>query len=269
MKRINFKLITIILFLQIAVIYCTDKNELSVTIKGNDYSGVYEGMIDISLCCEAYGIVNGWVAFDFSQNPPVILYDGVFYEGISIADNKLLNIEESEYSVYPVNTFGIFGENNGKYGLWYNYRSDDPEYDAGKTFLVKTGDISQAQSLIDKYRKEKDRFDVFFAKLKNYVIIKDYNGISSLVNYPIEDNSCSQYNNKSNKNLINEKEFASRIKTIMASSGTDFNTDFTYNRIEDDAPEFSGGIYVVYLGGQVHIKEINNEFKIIALLCYG
>jgi len=135
-----------------------------------DYSGVYKGEIGRLLCCEDYETFQGWIAFDFTQDPPVILEDGCFWDGnfrgdtnVHLTGDSLIGEYLDTNNEYEKEILGVFDRNKGVDGYWYNY-NDPFLYEAStKSFLKKTGGLGEAQALIDKYKKQNKSFDALLA----------------------------------------------------------------------------------------------------------
>lgn len=98
------KVIIVILFLLVSN-FCfaqkpkPNKNSNIKVSTQTEYSGVYEGVLDYSTCCVNYDSASGWIALDLESDPPVILYDGVFYKHIVLLGDKL--VDNSGYSDHP------------------------------------------------------------------------------------------------------------------------------------------------------------------------
>ena len=240
-----------------------DKNNNIQRSSQTEYSGVYEGVLDFGTCCGSYDSAFGWIAFDMESNPPVILYDGVFSNYITLIGNKL--IDNSEYSDYPNKSLGYFGVTNGISGIWYNNIGIiDPDSPV-KVFLKKTGDINAARELITKYKVEKENWDVFFKNFKISVLNKDYKYISSLCySYPLNESSCKTF--ELIDDVYDEKELVKRLKIILSDVNAEENINFF--RFEDHNP-IGGGKYEVNCGAQFQFMELNGEYRLIGIYCYG
>lgn len=231
----------------------------------DEYSGVYKGIIDFGACCGVYEQGEGWIAFDFSENPPTVLYDGVFFNAVSLTGKNL--VDDGEYSAYPRKIIGVFGQNGTQKGFWYNYRDEEGSGSWGKVFLTKEGESSQAVELIETYRNENKRFELFFADLRSYIKQNDLNSITALAySFPFEENSCVSSSKKLSSNVRDQKELGGRIKSILSVMDPDY--EIHYFRFEDHHP-FGGSKYEVYCGAQFQFMEIGGQFKLVAILCYG
>lgn len=240
-----------------------DKKNNTETSSQTDYSGVYEGVLDYSACCGSYDSAFGWIAFDMESSPPVILYDGVFNNYITIIGNKL--VDNSEYSDYPNKDLGYFGISNGIPGIWYNnigiIDTDTPV----KVFLQKTNDLSAAREIITKYKAEKENWESFFENFKKSILNKDYNYVSSLCySFPINESSCKT--SDLTDEVYNDKELVKRLKIILNDVNSEENIHFF--RFEDHHP-MGGGRYEVNCGAQFQFMEINGGYRLIGIFCYG
>lgn len=230
----------------------------------NSYSGVYEGKIDFELCCASFGEGNGYIAFDFSEEPFKILYDGVLWEHFSLENNLLKDL--SEYSEYPNNIIGVFENKNGNQGFWYNFRSSEGDGSAGKSFLRKTGNISIVKELINKASDEKNKFDEFWIKFKNAIIEKDFQTLSTYAKYPVIDKSELINKYGLNKTIRNSQELINRFKLIFTNDFYLSNKDWDAFRQEDHYPDNLGGKYMFMPNVFIIIEKISDDFKITEIV---
>jgi hypothetical protein len=220
-------------------------------IKNDDSSGVYEGEIEFSMCCDSYDYGNGWIAFDFSQSPPIVLYDGVFRE---------FETSSEYYSI----EFGIFTTQNGVYG--FKLKSESEYEPNNKMFLKKTSDIRKAKELIRKYKEEKNRFEAFWEKFKTVIINKDFKKLSSFAQYPVKDNSMLIEKYKLSETINTTDELISRFKLI-------FDKDF-YKRIENKWDVFRHenhypgfeGTYMYMPNVFIIFEKLGDEFKLTQIV---
>ncbi|MBE2218583.1 MAG: hypothetical protein IAE90_10285 [Ignavibacteria bacterium] len=227
-----------------------------------EYSGVYEGVLDYSTCCANYDSASGWIALDFESDPPVVLFDGVFYKHIVLLGDKL--VDSSGYSDHPNQILGQFGVVKGIQGIWYNNIGIDLDKPV-KVFLKKTADLHTARELIAKYTSEKEKWDSFFGNFKLSVLNKDYKFISSLCySFPISENSCKT--SELTDEIYDEKELVKRLKIIFDNVNSEENIHFS--KFEDHHP-MGGNKYEVNCGAQFQFMEFEGEYRLIGIYCYG
>ena len=232
-------------------------------LMGDEYSGVYEGEIDFSMCCEMFEKGNGNICFDFSKTPPQILYDGILIENFSMESNVLKDKEE--FSYYPNNIIGTFENFNGNNGFWYNFQSGEETGMPEKSFLRKTGDVSKAKELIKLAEEEKRRFEEFWYKFKKAIQEKDFKALSNYANYPVIDESelISKY--KLNKSINNTDELINRFKLIFTSEFYTYENKWNVFRYEDHFPLY-GGKYMFMPNVFIIIEKFDVEFKITQIV---
>ena len=106
------------------------------------YAGVYEGELDISLCCEMYEIGFGTIVFYYDGVSLKGLYDGVIEDNLTLDGNTCKYV--GEYMEGQI--FGKFVKSNVEGFLYYFAESD--EHPIGSTsFLKKIGDSEAASKM--------------------------------------------------------------------------------------------------------------------------
>jgi hypothetical protein len=226
---------------------------LILSVYGQDkYSGIYEGTIDYEYSSLGFEKIKGRIAFDFSANPPIILFDGIFWDSCSLHGNILVDTYTEDFSFYPEHIIGIFKKNS------FIYNTRNYETSSERTYLSKTGNKKQAQILIDKYRKENEKFEIFFDKFKSQYFNKEYGKIAFLVHFPFDYNGDS---------VTNMDQLVSKISVSLKYNRFDQLEELTYSRFQDHG--VFAGSYDVSIGCGIHVKEINGEFKLFEYYCFN
>lgn len=263
-KSVAYLILSIIFFLFLT--NCKNKAEITekkTPLINDEFSGVYEGNIDFSMCCEVFEKGNGYIVFDFSEEPFQILYDGKLIDNFSLEQNVLIN--HAEYSSYPGNIIGVFEKNNGNQGFLYNLQSAEDDGTAGKSFLRKTGDVRKAKELINKAKDEKYKFDEFWIKFKKALQDKDFQTLSNYAEYPVKDDSELTRNHKLNKAIKNPEELVSRFKLIFTSDFYMSANEWFVFRHEDHYPGYEG-TYMFMPNVFIIINKFGDEFKITQIV---
>lgn len=180
-----------------------DKQNSNEIVKTNpktvDYSGVYEGKINVNSGSTGYELVNGWLAFDFTGKNNIVLYDGVFLNDCNLVNDSVKGL-------------GKFSENNKQKGFYMNYEGDDfaAEY-IKPIFLRKTRNVNAAREKIKIYRDEKILFENFYLNFKDALLSNDFKKLASYGNFPLMDYS-------SNSKILNSNQLENKLRMSFDES---------------------------------------------------
>jgi len=229
------------------------RNSQDSIVSGNiseEYSGIYKGKISVNTSPTGFELVDGWIAFDFSENKKIVLYDGNFLEDNLISNNEIKGL-------------GRFSESNNRKGFLLDFMETDLEPNNIKQiFLEKKGDMEAAKEIINKYKEEKELFEKFYAKFKQELLNKEFKKIAAYGNFPIKDFS-------DNSKIYNQGQFEKKLKSV-------FNEEFYKNnyhieslndlplRFEDHYPG-KEGIYMLQTIIYINFKKIGDDIKIVSI----
>lgn len=122
------------------------------------YAGVYEGELDVYLCCDVVEPGYGSIVIYYDNNDLNYLYDGLDRGSFS-----LLNNVHTEESIFQENR--IFGklvkDNYNNQGLLYYFENGYDHPDGTTSFLKKIGDNEMAAQIYLKTIKENAEFIEF------------------------------------------------------------------------------------------------------------
>ncbi|MCX6159151.1 MAG: hypothetical protein NTY74_14320 [Ignavibacteriae bacterium] len=244
-----------------------NKHLIVTNAEREEYSGVYEGKIDVMISPTGYELVEGWIAFDFTDNNSVVLYDGLFFEDYKLENDEVKSIIEADskgFSGVGTTGFGYFGEMNKQKGFYIEYNEEESDTcTVKKSFLRKTGDVKTAKAKIKYYKDEMSLFDIFYLEFKRELLNKDFNKLGNYGKFPLVDET----NNAQIKN-------STQLGNILRLS---FNDNFfkeQYNimgldnipyRYEDHYPG-KEGIYMLQTSALfISFKKIGDSFKVVTI----
>lgn len=226
------------------------KDTISKNKISDEYSGVYKGKISVNTSPSGFELVDGWIAFDFTDNQNIVLYDGNFRDFYSFNINEIKGL-------------GIFTENKNKKGFLMDFMEDDFEPEKKSTvFLEKKGDVAEAKKIIKKYKEEKELFEKFYPQFKQDLLNKDFKKVASYGKFPMVDASDGS-------KIYNSVQFEKKLKSVFDEEffSKSYNIEALNNlpfRFEDHYPG-NEGVYMLQTIIFINFKKIGDEIKIISI----
>jgi len=233
-----------------------------------ELSGKYEGVLEVSYCCENYEYKNGSVYIDLTVDPIVFIYSGVignqyFYENTKIFSKSDDNHENS--------ISGWFEKINGQWVFWQTFEGYDDEGEKKPDYITKTANLESCKSEIDSYLVEENVFksylEIFIRALKD----SDLNVLSSSILFPITDNTIYSGNHKLQKEINSPNEFVRRIKLYLYDSQNSIDEYFGNIKYEKEMElnESNSGAYILYGGFNLVFGKVNGEYKLLRFASWG
>jgi len=237
-----------------------------------ELSGKYEGVLEISYCCENYEYKNGSVYIDLTVDPIVFIYSGVIINSNYYSENKqILSNILSKYNEQFETTFkGWFEKINGQWVFWQTFEGYDEEGLGNRKpdYITKTVNLESCKSEIDSYFSQEVIFKEYWDKFKQAILNEDINALSNFVKFPIEDN-VSNWTEK--RPVINSaSEFYHRIIKYLNESQTSPEVYFKKDCHREMEISDYRGCYIFY-GGKFNLlfEKINGEYKVVTLAAWG
>lgn len=200
----------------------------------SEYAGVYEGNIDVGLCCDVYETGFGKISFFFDGDSINCFYDGKIIKDLFLY-NDLVKHKDivNDNEVYPGTIFGRFSKDkNGKVAFLDNFEESE-EHTAGSiSVLEKIGGADAAQNLYRIAAQEMNEFNIFESIFKEALFRKNEEQILKLVNFPFYDKRLDW---EKPVVISNKIEFKSILKSILLSHL--YDTSYKY---QDSNKNFSG-----------------------------
>jgi len=238
-----------IYFLFISDLFSQIKYKDNIQSEISSYAGVYEGYLDVSLCCDVYETSFGTIVFYYDGESLKCLYDGLISDHLTIDRNIAKYV--GEYVEGQI--FGKFVKSNDD-GFLYYYEETD-EHPAGSTsFLKKIGDSEMASKIFLEVEKELKEFEEFGIQFRKAFVNKNEKELISMINLPFYDK----------REILNIKEFKhenelkSVIRTMLKTNLDEYS--FKYQ----NSNRSFGGLYTIQ--GDLmffYFQKIGTEFKLV------
>ncbi|HCA42587.1 MAG TPA: hypothetical protein DEP28_04960 [Bacteroidetes bacterium] len=249
--------------------------ENKISDVNGDFSGIYEGVLEISLCCLDYDRYYGKVIVDVTTNPLIFIFDGVNWNSkntlkflnnkIVYSDNEniilayfenqdedvIMKIKSEEY--IDGNGFG-YDHNTGKEIELEEYYS-----------LRKTETIENAENIIKGYTEQEIKIKDFWINLKQAYISKDFDKIVDLSIIPLPIKPLNEDPDRKRK-INSRKELLKFYMNFFDNEFLNFNEDGPHKYVENFGVEIMKGKYVLSSSkSYLILSEVNGEIKIIDL----
>jgi hypothetical protein len=177
--KIYLLLILVPLFL-ISNVVAQQKYKDNIVSDISSYAGVYEGNLDLSLCCDSYESAFGTIVFYYDGVSLKCLYDGQINNDLLLNNNVFTYTDSYEGG----KVFGKFVKDDGF--LYYFEESD--EHPTGSTsFLKKVGDSETARKLYIDADNELNEFKEFEKIFRKAFINRNEKEVLSMINLPFYD----------------------------------------------------------------------------------
>jgi hypothetical protein len=214
------------------------------------YAGVYEGYLDISLCCDMYETGFGTIIFYYDGESLKCLYDGLIYSSLSLSDNVIK--DPDAYEDKPV--FGKFVKGEDE-GFLYFFEESDEHPVGSSSFLKKIGDSEMAGKIYLEAEKELNEFKEFENVFRKAFANKNEKEILTMFNIPFYDKR---------KNWDNPIEYSKGndvkglVKTML-----DVNLFENSHKYQNTDNNFSGTYTIQGDKMFFYFKKIGTEFKLV------
>lgn len=216
------------------------------------YSGVYEGELQISMCCEVFEYATGCIVFYFDGNKLNCLYDGIVFDSFEIRNNVLFYTDE----YFDGNIFGKFVTGEGE-GFLYYFNEADDNRKGYKSFLKKTGGLNIAEEKYLAAEKESKEFNKFVRDFRDAINQNNESGVIEKINFPFLDKRKNYDNPKIYKNSSSMKNI---LKEFLSVRFYNESEGFRYG---DSHPNFPG-IYTLQADKMFfYFQKIGSEFKLV------
>ncbi|MBK6771850.1 MAG: hypothetical protein IPG78_06975 [Ignavibacteria bacterium] len=230
-----------------------------------ELSGKYEGVLEVSYCCENYEYKNGSVYIDLTVDPIVFIYSGVignqyFYENTKIFSKSDDNHENSISGWFEKLMVNGFSGRHLKDMMMKEKKKPD--------YITKTANLESCKSDIISYFSQEAIFKEYWDNFKQAIINADIYSLSHSVKYPLVDEGFDYANRKT---INSASEFYHRIIKYLNESQT--SPEIFFNKEchrEMEISDGCGGCYIFY-GGKFNLvfEKIKGEYKVVRLALWG
>ena len=280
----NHFIIIVFIFLFINNVNCRSQNSQSDSPKSNnsletedtkhtgsnEYSGVYEGLLDMFGFCE-YDTATSLVYFDCNIEPIIIIYDGSLLENYKLEDNIVFT-EKYGYK----EELGRFINQNGQQGFLYkrilNSFYEDLRETSGiePSFLSKIKDFDKNDLVYQKYLEENNQFKEFWKSFEKAFFQKDIEFIIGSTLFPITDYTSSFDLKTYNKN--NFRSFISKLINDTKERMAEYEPDFTPNfpqRYTNNDPCFPKAYIWSFSNPFLYFEKVDDNFKLTKFVSFN
>ena len=261
MKRINIRIISVILFLLFSINCRDDIRSSSVKTKSDSLSGVYKGTLDMYGTCVT-STAEAEIIFNLSTDPILVIYDGTVLKDTRLIENDVFVGE------FNLGTF-IYKNNNVGFSYsrifdqWAGFSDDE----VSKPYILrKISDINSYNDKIEYYLSDDEKFRKFWNDFKKAFVKQDFDLVDKLTYYPLADESSLD-----GKVIINNKdELSSSLLEYLKFHNQDENYikeafDSFPLRYSDSDPCFPKEYGLLSYMPYLFFKNINGEYK---LFCF-
>lgn len=176
--KIYLLLILVPLFL-ISNVIAQQKYKDNIVSDISSYAGVYEGNLDISLCCDMYETGFGTIAFIYDGESLKCLYDGIICGNQTLIANVIKSSEDSQI-------FGKFVKDKED-GFLYYFEESDEHPEGSTSLLKKIGDSETASKLYMDAENEFNEFKEFEIVFRKAFINRNEKEMQSMITLPFYD----------------------------------------------------------------------------------
>ena len=274
----------IILILFLSNVNCRSQNSQSDLPKSDDskkiedinnsnsceYSGVYEGLLDMFGFCE-YDTATSIVYFNCNTEPIIIIYDGSLLENYKLEDNIVFT-EKYGYK----EELGRFINQNGQPGFLYKRTLNSFYEDLIETsgiepsFLSKIKDFDKNDLVYQKYLEEYKQFKEFWNSFERAFFQMNIEFLIESTQFPITDNSS--YDNLKTYNINNFESFISKLINDTKERKEEYGSDFTPNlprRYTNNDPCFPKAYIWSFSNPFLYFEKVDDEFKLTKFVIFN
>lgn len=262
----------IILFLVMTFFYSNlfaqNKYTENIVTDVSMYAGVYEGYLDVFLCCEMTETRIGTIVFFYDGESLRCLYDGLLVDSVSIINNtlkssKTYQVGEEFYTAWE--TSGKFIKNNENMEGFLYYFIESEEHPVFTTsFLKKTSNSEMARQIYLEAENELNEFKNFESEFRTAFVKKNGSKLLTMINFPFyskppfnEFNKTKEYWQQ-NLEITDNSGMKRLMKDILNSN---LNNGFEkYQNSDENVRE----IYKITSDKMYfYFKKIGSEFKLV------
>ena len=214
------------------------------------YAGVYEGNLDVFLCCEGYETGFGIIVFYYDGESLKCLYDGLIYKFLSLSKNVFQYTD----AYVEGQIFGKFVKDKDEGFLYFFDESGD--HPAGTTsFLQKIGYNEMASKLYLEAEKELNDFKEFESIFRKAFENKREKEVLSMINLPFYD---KREDWERPREYTKESDLKLLVKTMLKANL--FENSSKYQNSNKDF----GGEYTIQGNNMFFFfKKVGSEFKMV------